>query len=250
MDKVIFGILLPFLGTVFGSLMVFFIKEKINNKFHKILMGLAGGVMVAAAIWSLLIPAIEQGELTMHLGWIPAVIGLMIGFVFLLLLDCFNNKIERKVKSKKSLLIFSITIHNIPEGMAVGVALAGAFYGNSLLSLSSAILLAVGIAIQNIPEGSIVSIPSKLKGNSKPKSFFIGVLSGIVEPIFAIITFFISGFVSSILPYILSFAAGSMLFVVINEIIPDNAREENSLITTIGFGIGFILMFILDVSLG
>lgn len=249
MLSVIFGILIPFVGTIFGATLVFFIKDKINENLYKILMGFAAGVMIAASIWSLLIPAISQGEQIMKVGWLPAIIGLIFGFLFLIALDYFNNKIKKNINEKKSLLIMSITVHNIPEGMAVGVALAGAFYGYSLLSITSAIILAVGIAIQNIPEGAIVSIPSRLKGNSKHKSFFIGVLSGIVEPIFAFITFFITGIISSILPFVLSFAAGSMLFVVMNEIIPENSQSGNILLSTIGFAIGFVLMLILDVSL-
>ena len=250
MDKVVIGLLLPFLGTIIGSGFVFLMRDRINLKVHKFLLGFAAGIMIAASVWSLIIPAIDQGMLVMDNGWIPAVVGLGFGFLFLLIIDFIVNKINSNENKKKSLMVFSITLHNIPEGMAVGVALAGAFYGNGFLSLSAAIVVAVGIAIQNIPEGAIVSMPFKSKGNSKIKSFFYGVLSGIVEPIFALATFFITGFVTSILPYVLSFAAGSMLFVVAQEVIPQAEADGYSCFGTLGFAFGFIIMLILDVSIG
>lgn len=257
MDKVLLGVLIPFLGTSIGGALVFFMRKNINIKINKILLGFAAGVMVAASVWSLIIPAIEQSVALGNLSWLPAVIGLIVGFAFLLILDMIINRINRKNedycgenKKKKSLLVLSITLHNIPEGMAVGVALAGAYYGNAMLSLSAALALAVGMAIQNIPEGAIVSMPLRLAGKSKTKSFFAGVLSGIVEPIFAVITFFITGFVTPILPYVLAFAAGSMLYVVVEEIIPEASENGYSNFCTIGFAVGFIIMLILDVSLG
>lgn len=255
MDKIIIGILIPFLGTIIGSLFVFFMSNKINNKLKKIMLGFSAGIMVAASVWSLLIPAIEQTFEMNMISWLPAALGLLIGFIFLLTTNFVNQKIENKNLNfknveKKSLLVLSITIHNIPEGMAVGVALAAAYYGNSLLTLSSAIALSIGIAVQNIPEGAIVSMPLKLAGQTKMKAFMSGVYSGVVEPIFAVIAFFITSLVSSILPFVLSFAAGCMLFVVVSEIIPESTEDGGINLATIGFAIGFIIMMILDISLG
>lgn len=255
MINVIIGILIPFFGTALGSFFVFFINEKLNMKIKKIMLGFAAGIMTSASVWSLLIPAIEQSEADGLVGFIPASVGLIFGFLLLFLIEKLNkqilnkNKLNEQKTNKKSLLVFSITLHNIPEGMAVGVAIAGAYYGNSLLSLTAAIMLAIGIAVQNIPEGAIVSMPLKLKGCSKTKSFMIGVCSGAVEPIFAIITFFITGFVSAILPYVLAFAAGSMLYVVVDEIIPE-MQEDNNGLATMGFMLGFVIMLILDLVLG
>ena len=256
MDKIVIGILIPFIGTTFGSLIAFFIKDNLNLKIKKILLGFASGIMVAASIWSLIIPAIEQCESLGWFSWFPASFGLFLGFLFLILINCINkfisknkNKPNLKIK-KKSLMVFSIIIHNIPEGMAVGVAMAAAYYGNSLLTMTMAIALSVGVAVQNIPEGAIVAIDLKMKGLSKTKSFLCGVLSGVVEPIFSIITFFITGIVSLVMPYILSFAAGCMLFVVISEIIPEATEDLGTNFCSVGFVLGFIIMMILDVSLG
>jgi ZIP family zinc transporter len=251
MDKIFLGIMIPFIGTILGGFFVFFIKEKLNLKFKNLLIGFASGVMIAASVWSLIMPSIEQSNNLGNFSWVPATIGLFIGFLFLLVIDIANEKIATKNQTKKkSLLSLSILLHNIPEGMAVGVALAAAFYGNSLITMSSAIALSVGIAIQNIPEGAIVSIPLKLAEKSKWRSFLESVYSAVVEPIFAIITFFVTGFVVSILPYILSFAAGCMLFVVIGEIIPETTQNKYINWATMGFAIGFAIMMILDISLG
>lgn len=259
MEKVIIGMIIPFLGTVLGSLLVFFMRENINKKLEKLLLGFAAGIMVAAAVWSLIIPAIEQSEANGQIGWLPTSIGVVLGFVLILILDKANQNKDAKNISKngfdkienKSMMFFSITLHNIPEGMAVGVALAGAYFQSSFLSLSAAIMLSVGIAIQNIPEGAIVSMPLKLRGQTKFKAFLKGAYSGIVEPVSAFITFFITGFVSSILPYVLAFAAGSMLYVVVEEIIPQSQEEgSGKSLATLGFMLGFVIMLILDIALG
>ena len=251
MDKVVVGILIPLLGTSIGAMMVFFIKEKISLRLQKILLGFSAGVMIASSIWSLIIPSLEKSTHLKWAHWIPTAIGIILGFVFLILIEYICDKINKKNSLKqKSLLFFSITLHNIPEGMAVGVALACAYYGQTLLSLSSAIALSVGIAIQNIPEGAIISIPQKILGKSKLKSFCLGVLSGVVEPIFAMITFFVTGIIVPVLPYILTFAAGSMLYVSIKELIPYSIGESQSNFGAIGFFLCFIIMFILDVALG
>jgi len=254
MGKVLLVILIPFIGTSLGSALVFFMKNKLNKATHKLLLGFAAGVMIAASIWSLILPALEQGSITGPVSWLPAAIGVLLGFLFLLVIDLTINKISQKQNlinnhKKKSLLIFSITLHNIPEGMAVGVAVAGFFYGNSILTLSAAFGISLGIAIQNIPEGAIVSMPYRMSGNSKFKSFFYGVCSGLIEPLAAIVTFFITSFVGAILPYVLAFAAGSMLFVSVQEVIPDAVSEGYTNLATMGFAFGFVLMMVLDVAL-
>ncbi len=248
---VIFGILMPFIGTALGSGMVFVMKDKLNDKRQKVLLGFASGVMIAAAIWSLILPSIE-----MSIGifsWLPATIGFIFGILGLIIIDPFIDKIESKWKKNKNsnilMLIIAVTIHNIPEGMAVGVAFAGALATNSSITMIQAIILALGVAIQNFPEGAIISMPLKNEGMSKLKAFFIGILSGIVEPIFAIFTLLLITLVIPFLPYFLSFAAGAMFYVVINELIPKINKKENYL-GTVGFTIGFLIMMILDVSLG
>lgn len=258
MKEVLLGILIPFIGTTLGASMVYLMKNKINNKLEKILLGFAGGVMLAASIWSLIIPAIEQSS-SMSIPWLPASIGLAIGFAFLLLLDTItphlhinSNTFEGKPSKlkKATMMMLAVTLHNIPEGMAVGVTLAGAYYNNALLTFSGALALSIGIAIQNFPEGAIISLPLKEEGLSKNKAFIYGMLSGIVEPIFAFLTFFFSGLITNILPYILSFAAGAMIYVIIEEIIPESQTGKHTNLSTIGFAIGFILMMILDIALG
>lgn len=259
MGKVLLGIAIPFIGTMLGSSMVYLMKNKINDKVEKTLLGFAGGIMIAASIWSLIVPSINQSSSMGKFAWLPAAIGLVIGFAFLLVLDTIiphlhiNSETPEGMPSKlkkTTMMVFAVTLHNIPEGMAVGVAIAGAYYGNALLTFSSALALSIGIAIQNFPEGAIISMPLKSEGLSKNKSFIYGTLSGIVEPIFAFLTFFIAGFISNILPYILSFAAGAMLYVVVEEIIPESQTGKHTNLATIGFALGFILMMILDVALG
>ena len=256
---ILIGILLPFLGTVLGSAMVFLVKGEINIKIQKLLLGFAAGVMIAASIWSLIMPSIELSEHLGKLAFLPAAIGFLLGIAFLLLLDSviphlhINSQKPEGVKStlkKRTMLMLSVTLHNIPEGMAVGVALAGAIYGNELLSISSALVLAAGIAIQNFPEGAVISMPLLSDGVSKPKSFLYGTLSGIVEPIAAALTLLLTSFISPILPYILAFAAGAMIYVVVEELIPESQEGSHSNIATIGCAIGFVIIMILDISLG
>ena len=255
----ILGILIPFFGTVLGSSMVFLMKNKINNKVQKLLLGFASGVMIAASVWSLIIPAIDMAEEQGKIAWIPAAIGFLLGMTFLLVLDSIiphmhlNDEKPEGVKSKlkkSTMLVLAVTLHNIPEGMAVGVLFAGALTGNSGITIAGAFALAIGIAIQNFPEGAIISMPLKSEGMSKTKAFGYGALSGIVEPIAAIITILLTNIVVPILPYLLSFAAGAMIYVVVEELIPESQEGEHSNIGTIGVAIGFVIMMILDVALG
>lgn len=258
MDLVI-GLAIPFLGTTLGAAMVFLMKNKINNKIEKLLLGFASGVMIAASIWSLLIPAIEMSESQGKIAWVPAAIGFLLGITFLLVLDSViphmhlkSNKpegIKSKLK-KTTMMVFAVTLHNIPEGMAVGVTFAGALTQNAGITMAGAFALAIGIAIQNFPEGAIISMPLKSEGMSKTKAFLYGTLSGIVEPIGAIITILLTNAVVPMLPYLLAFAAGAMIYVVVEELIPESQAGEHSNIGTIGVAIGFVVMMILDIALG
>ena len=253
------GLLIPFLGTTLGSAMVFLMKNKMNKKVEKILLGFASGVMIAASIWSLLMPPIEMAEEQGKVAWIPAAVGFLLGIIFLLVLDSLiphlhlgsekPEGIKSKLK-KTTMMVFAVTLHNIPEGMAVGVTFAGALIENAGITMAGAFALAVGIAIQNFPEGAIISMPLKSEGMSKLKAFWYGTLSGIVEPIGAIITIALTSTVVPILPYLLSFAAGAMIYVVVEELIPESQQGEHSNIGTIGVAIGFVVMMILDVALG
>jgi ZIP family zinc transporter len=257
--NVIIGLLIPFLGTTLGSSMVFLMKNTMNKKVEKILLGFASGVMIAASVWSLLIPSINMAEEQGKVAWIPAVIGFLLGIVFLLTLDSLiphlhletdkPEGIKSKLK-KTTMMVLAVTLHNIPEGMAVGVTFAGAIIGNAGITMAGAFALAIGIAIQNFPEGAIISMPLKSEGMTKSKAFLYGTLSGIVEPIGAVITILLTNAVVPILPYLLSFAAGAMLYVVVEELIPESQAGEHSNIGTIGVAIGFAIMMILDVSLG
>ena len=253
------GLLIPFLGTSLGSAMVFLMKNKMNRKVEKILLGFASGVMIAASVWSLLIPSIDMTEEQGKVAWIPAAVGFLLGITFLFVLDSLiphlhldSEKPEGlKAKLKKTtMMVFAVTLHNIPEGMAVGVAFAGALAGNAGITISAAIALAIGIAIQNFPEGAIISMPLKSEGMSKTKAFVYGTLSGAVEPVAAFITILLTSLVVQVLPYLLSFAAGAMIYVVVEELIPESQSGEHSNIGTIGVAIGFVLMMILDVALG
>ena len=257
--KLIWGLLIPFLGTTLGSGMVFLMKNKINKKIEKLLLGFASGVMIAASIWSLIIPALDMAEEQGIITWLPATIGFLLGICFLLVLDSIiphlhlNTDKPEGLKSKiqkTTMMVLAVTLHNIPEGMAVGVVFAGAMAQNTGITMAGAIALAVGIAIQNFPEGAIISMPLKSEGMSKSKAFLYGTLSGIVEPIGAILTICLTNFVVPILPYLLSFAAGAMIYVVVEELIPESQTGEHSNIGTIGVAIGFVIMMILDVALG
>lgn len=253
------GLLIPFLGTTLGSAMVFFMKNSMDKKVEKILLGFASGVMMAASVWSLIIPAIDMAKEQGKIAWVPAAMGFMFGILFLLILDTLiphlhldSDKPEGiKAKLKKTtMMVLAVTLHNIPEGMAVGVTFAGALIGNAGITMAGAFALAIGIAIQNFPEGAIISMPLKSEGMSKGKAFLYGTLSGIVEPIGAIITICLTNLVVTILPYLLSFAAGAMIYVVVEELIPESQAGEHSNIGTIGVAIGFVIMMILDVALG
>ncbi|MBR3133194.1 MAG: ZIP family metal transporter [Clostridia bacterium] len=253
------GLLIPFLGTSFGAAMVFFMKNKMNQKLEKLLLGFASGVMIAASIWSLLVPSLDMAKEQNITEWVPATVGFLLGIVFLLVLDRIiphlhlnSNKPEGlKAKLEKTtMMVLAVTLHNIPEGMAVGVTFAGALAGNAGITLAGAFALAIGIAIQNFPEGAIISMPLKAEGVSRSKAFFYGTLSGIVEPIGAIITIMLTNMVVPILPYLLSFAAGAMIYVVVEELIPESHEGRHSDLSTIGVAIGFVIMMILDVALG
>ena len=257
--EVTWGLLIPFLGTTLGSAMVFFMKNKMNNKVEKLLLGFASGVMIAASIWSLIIPSIDMAKEQNLISYLPATVGFLLGILFLFVLDSIiphlhlNSNKPEGVKTKlqtTTMMVLAVTLHNIPEGMAVGVVFAGAIAGNAGITMAGAIALAIGIAIQNFPEGAIISMPLKSEGTSKAKAFLYGTLSGIVEPIGAIITIALTSLVVPILPYLLSFAAGAMIYVVVEELIPSAQTGEHSNISTIGLAIGFVIMMILDVALG
>lgn len=245
------GILIPFLGTSLGSSMVFFMKKDMSSSFKKMIVGFAAGVMIAASVWSLILPSVEMAENQGVISWIPAAVGFAFGVLFLILINKIAQKLEEKGDGKKlNMLTFSVTLHNIPEGMAVGVCFAGFLAGNAGIALLEAVVLAIGIAIQNIPEGAIISMPLKMKGMSKKKAFLKGVLSGIVEPIAAMITVLLINIVVPVLPYLLSFAAGAMIYVVAEELVPEMHEGKKSSLGVIGVTIGFIVMMVLDIVLG
>lgn len=245
------GILIPFIGTSLGSGLVFLISEKFSEKFNKIIVGFAAGVMLAASIWSLILPSVEMAEEQGVISFIPATVGFALGVIFLIFINKLAEKFENKRSGKKlNMTIFSVTLHNIPEGMAVGVCFAGFLAQNAGISLLEAIVLAIGIGIQNIPEGAIVSMPLKSGGMNKIKSFGYGVLSGIVEPISALITILLINIVVPILPYLLAFAAGAMVFVVVEELIPEMHENNKSVLGVVGVTTGFLVMMVLDIVLG
>lgn len=257
--EVIRGIFIPFVGTTLGAACVFFMKKTLHHEVQRTLTGFAAGVMVAASIWSLLLPALEQSEKMGRWAFVPAAVGFLVGIGFLLLLDeliphlHMNSEEEEGPKSslsKTTKLLLAVTIHNIPEGMAVGVVFAGWMRGNTDITSMGALVLALGIAVQNFPEGAIISMPLKAEGVSKRRSFLYGMLTGIVEPLAAFLTILAAGFLVPALPYLLSFAAGAMLYVVVEELIPEMAEGEHSNMGTVAFAVGFVIMMILDVALG
>ncbi len=259
MEGLVIGLLIPFLGTVLGSAFVFFMKKDMPVLLQKTLLGFASGVMVAASVWSLLIPSIEMSSDAGKGAVIPAVIGFLLGMAFLLFIDYITPHLHigddhpegpRSKLSRTAMLSLAVTIHNLPEGMAVGVVLAGALQSNLGISAAGALAMSIGIAIQNIPEGAIISMPMRAEGNSRMRSFLLGSLSGIVEPLGGLIVILLASFMTPVLPYMLAFAAGAMMYVVIEELIPETSEGEHSNLGTIGFAIGFALMMVLDVVLG
>ena len=257
--NILLGILIPFVGTTLGSAMVFFMRREMNGRVQKALLGFASGVMIAASVWSLLIPAIEMSEEQSNIAWVPAAVGFLLGIGFLLLLDTLTPHIHlteeepEGIKAdlkKTTMLVLAVTLHNIPEGMAVGVTFAGVMTGNTTITLAAAFVLAIGIAIQNFPEGAIISMPLRGEGISRRRAFLYGTASGIVEPIAAFITILLTGLVVPILPYLLAFVAGAMIYVVVEELIPESQSGKHTNIGTIGVAVGFVMMMVLDVALG
>lgn len=253
------GLMIPFLGTLAGASCVLFMRNRLNPLLEKVLLGFASGVMVAASVWSLLIPAIEMSESYGKWAFVPSAVGFAAGIAFLYGLDKLiphlhpGGKKPEGLKSgftKTTMLALAVTLHNIPEGMAVGVVFAGVLSGNQEITMAGAYALAVGIAIQNFPEGAIISMPMKSNGTGKKKAFLYGVLSGVVEPIGAFLTILITGAIEKALPFLLAFAAGAMLFVVVEELIPEASGDGDSDGATLGFAAGFLIMMILDVALG
>ena len=256
---VITGLLIPLLGTSAGAACVFFLKKDLKLGVQRAMSGFAAGVMVAASVWSLIVPAIEQSSLMGRLAFLPAFIGFWLGILFLLLLDRVIPHLHRRIDQaegpksrlpRTAMMVLAVTLHNIPEGMAVGVVYAGLLSGSGNITAGGALALALGIAIQNFPEGAIISMPLYAEGKGKPGSFLLGVLSGAVEPVFGILTVILAGLVIPAMPYLLSFAAGAMLYVVVEELIPEVSAGEHSNIGVVSFAIGFSLMMALDVALG
>lgn len=260
MDRyILYGLLLPFLGTTLGAAMVFLLREQIKPWLQKLLLGFAAGVMIAASVWSLLIPSINMTIEAGGVGWLPAVVGFLAGVFSLLVLDTFvphlhldSNEPEglKSDLGRSAMLVFAVTLHNIPEGMAVGVVFASVMAQNAEITLTAAMALSFGIAIQNFPEGAIVSMPLKSSVRSRYKAFAYGVASGIVEPLAAIVTIFLIDILHPVLPFLLAFAAGAMMYVVVEELIPESQSGKHSNIGTVGVAIGFALMMMLDVAFG
>ncbi|MBQ6676959.1 MAG: ZIP family metal transporter [Clostridia bacterium] len=257
--KTVFGIAIPFAGTALGSACVFFMKKELSRSVQRALTGFAGGVMVAASVWSLIIPAIEQSADMGRWSFVPAAVGFWLGVLFLLLLDrviphlhMYADKAEgvRSRAAKTTMMVLAVTLHNIPEGMAVGVVFAGLLSGSAEITAGGALALSVGIAIQNFPEGAIISMPLHAEGKTKGRAFLDGALSGAVEPVGALLTVLFAGALVPVMPYLLSFAAGAMIYVVVEELIPETAAGEHSNVGVLTFSLGFTLMMALDVALG
>ena len=253
------GLMIPFVGTTLGAAMVFFMRREMNRKLEMLLMGFAAGVMIAASVWSLLIPAIDMAEEQKQIAWVPATVGFVGGIAFLLVLDTLipHWHLERdepegmeSTLKKTTMLVLAVTLHNIPEGMSVGVTFAGAMIGDTGITMAGAFALAVGIAIQNFPEGAIRSTPPRTEVDTQGTAFDYGTSSGVAEPIGAFITILLAEQVVSALPYLLAFAAGAMIYVVVEELIPESQAGEHSNMGTIGAAAGFVIMMILDVALG
>ena len=259
MREVILGLIIPFIGTSAGAACVFLMKKNLSRSVQRMLTGFAAGVMVAASIWSLIVPAIEQSSGMENLAFLPAFIGFWLGILFLLLLDNIIPHLHMNAQksegpksrlARTTMMVLAVTLHNIPEGMAVGVVYAGFLTGSASITIGGALALAIGIAIQNFPEGAIISMPLHAEGKSKAKSFLYGVLSGVVEPVFGALTVLAAGFIVPAMPYLLSFAAGAMVYVVVEELIPEMSEGEHSNIGVLMFAFGFTVMMSLDVALG
>lgn len=255
--KALLVLLLPFAGTGLGSMMVFFMRERMNRKLQILLLGFAAGVMCAASVWSLLLPSLEMSSVRNTCSFAPALFGFLGGMVFLMIVSRLGEFLSLETKhmkkesvvSQKAMLLFAVVLHNIPEGMAVGIAYGAALAEKNTISLAGAIALSLGIALQNIPEGAIISMPLKAEGMGKGKAFLCGLLSGVVEPVSGFITILLTAMVLPLLPYILAFAAGAMIYVVIEELIPEYQGETKSDMGNIGFALGFALMMVMDVAL-
>lgn len=264
--NIAFGILLPFLGTTLGAACVFFLRKQISPNVQRCFTGFAGGVMTAASVWSLLIPAMDMSGHMGKFAFVPALAGFLFGIFFLLLVDSVvphlhvgsdvpegmlgQKENKRSRLGKTAMLMFAVTIHNLPEGAACGAIFAGVISGESSVTMAGAVALSLGIALQNFPEGAIISLPLRSEGNSRGKSFLLGALSGIVEPFGAVLAILLAGLVTPVLPYLLAFAAGAMIYVVVEELIPEASEGEHSNVGTIAFAVGFALMMVLDVALG
>ena len=259
MNTILIGLLIPLLGTMLGASFVFFMKRDMPERLQKALLGFASGVMVAASVWSLIIPAIDMAQHTGAMQVMPAAVGFLLGIIFLLLIDELTPHLHigsdrpeglRSRLSRTAMLALAVTIHNLPEGMAVGVVFAGASEGHADISLMGALAMSIGIAIQNIPEGAIISMPMRAAGNSRWKSFLIGSLSGVIEPVGGLLIILLASLFLPAMPYMLAFAAGAMMYVVVEELIPEASSGTHSNLSTIGFAIGFVLMMALDVVMG
>ena len=259
MNTVFTGLMIPFLGTAAGSACVFFMRGQLSTALQRALTGFASGVMVAASIWSLIVPAIEQSAAKGRWAFLPAFIGFWCGILFLLLLDRLIPHLHANAQTaegprsrltRTTMMVLAVTLHNIPEGMAVGIVYAGVRSGAPLMTAGGALSLALGIAIQNFPEGAIISMPLRAEGKRSGGAFALGVLSGAVEPVFGFLTVLLSGLIVPAMPYLLAFAAGAMLYVVVEELIPEMSAGEHSNLGTVFFAVGFSLMMALDVALG
>lgn len=257
--EIAIGLLIPFLGTTAGAACVFFLRKQIGPNVQRAFTGFAAGVMVAASVWSLIIPAIDMSQHMGKLSFVPALVGFLVGIFFLLFIDSLVPHLhvgsdmpegKKSTLGRTAMMMLAVTIHNLPEGAACGAIFAGVLSGKSGVTFAGALTLAIGIAIQNFPEGAIISLPLRSEGNSRMKSFALGTLSGAVEPVGAILAIVLAGVVTPILPYMLSFAAGAMVYVVVEELIPEASEGEHSNLGTIAFAIGFALMMVLDVALG
>lgn len=256
---IILGLLLPLVGTTAGAACVFFLRKQIRPNVQRIFTGFAAGVMVAASVWSLIIPAINMSEGMGKLSFLPALIGFLLGIIFLLFMDSLIPHLHvgsdtpegrKSGLGRTAMMMLAVTIHNFPEGAACGAILAGVISGDGGVTMAGAITLAIGIAIQNFPEGAVISLPLRSEGHSRLKSFTLGALSGVVEPIGAVLAILLAGLMTPVLPYLLAFAAGAMLYVVVEELIPQASEGEHSNLGTIAFAVGFALMMVLDVALG